>query len=112
MNIDMTRSMLRCMVDPELFGELSNKPLGKFRLPNGRVIQARAAWMMFVTQTVLPLAQNQVETLRRYAELLTKSELAMVDQYADNLAEFNRCRRDRPFMFPKTPPGFEDILRD
>ena len=112
METDITREMLKGIVDPLLIDELRQKPLGSFRLPNGKWVPPRGAWVMFLTQTILPFTRHQTKTLHRYRYLLTDKEREIVDQYARNLAWFEKSWRSMPFSFPSTPPGFEDILQD
>lgn len=107
----MTRSKLRWLIDPELIGEISSKPIRPMPLA-GYILRPEAAWRMLIIQTVLPCCRNQIKHLRRYKHLLTENEQKIADQYARNVAEYESDWRSKPLSFPYTPKGFETLLQD
>ena len=107
----MTRGRLRGMVDTELLGELRNKPIEPMQVGQ-YLLHREAAYKMFILQTILPFCRHQLKMFKRYRHLLTDSEKEIVDEYAENVADYEKNWRSMPFSYPKTPDGFESILRD
>ena len=111
MNKEMTRGRLRGMVDPELLDELRTKPIRPMQMGK-YLLHREASWKKTILDTVLPFCRHQLKMFKRYRHLLTGKEQEIVDEYAVNLADFEKDWRSMPFSYPKTPPGFENILRD